>query len=445
MKKIDNVLDKYTVMEENKIRGYHQYMKTKNIDILKESVNDFIDDTIAFRKSTIGESFLPFRLLDAKRNLKQCDDVKAIENFIIKVTHENMEIKDNVINELKRNYVMNDEYGVIESYINISNSMLNDSLNYMCEESSYIVECLENMRIITEADEENGKSVKETIKDGAKKVGTAAKNVGNKVFKALKEFLAKIKNMFKMKLNKLRERDLKWLQENKKAILNVKTDNIEVNVYDDYNKTYDDMISRCDRYINMLTGIKTSDPSVSSKLEQKEKQYSDKDGNLKQGLINFYRTGDPKKVSKVISLRGSQIKNSLNDMYDYCIAFLNCNSKVMKELSDLEKKVNDFEKEMERRNITENFCLVENDYIYNTDLALCENFHLLLENENNAKEPKVGVQQRDTAREEMSKISDNGVSGANKILRDQQLGLTSFLTVSEKKYFELIKILRALV
>ena len=38
MKEIDNVLDKYTVMEENKIRGYHQYMKTKNTDKVADMV-----------------------------------------------------------------------------------------------------------------------------------------------------------------------------------------------------------------------------------------------------------------------------------------------------------------------------------------------------------------------------------------------------------------------
>ena len=444
MKRIDNILEMYAEIEENKIRAYHQYKKTENIHILKECASDFIDDTIVFIKQVIGESFLPFRLLNAKKNLKTCEDVNVIENFILKVTKENMELKNENITKLKRSHVVADEYGVIESYISIANSIIDGSLNYMCEESSYVIECLENMKIVTEAEGDNTNNTKENIKSTVKKVGAGAKNIGNKVLTAIKELLTKIKNMFKSKIEKLRGRDLNWLKENKKSILSAKVDSIEVNVHEDYKDSLNRMAERSDKFTDELARINFEDPSVNEKLEQKSKQYEDSQGNLRQGLMNFYRTGNPKKVSKVVSLKDSQITSALGSIYDYCISFLNSYTGIVKKINDLEKRIAGIEREMNSRNITENFCYVENDFIENTDLALCENFHLLLENDN-GDEPKVGVQQRDKAREEVKGASDRGVSNGNKLLRDQQLGVTVFLTTAEQKYFELIKILRAIV
>ncbi len=465
--KIDNILECFSNLEESNIRGQHQYLKTGNMDILKEVTRDFINETIEFnmdilkevtrdfinetiefRKMAIGESFSPFRLLEAKSNLSKKEvTVNDIENFTKKVIKENYEIKNNTITDLKRELVVDDEYGVIENYLSLANIILQESISCMCDESSYVIKCLENMQIITEADEntkettEVNKSTKDKIKDGAQKLGSKTKEVGKKLFAKLKEFLNKIKNMFKAKIEKLRGRDLKWLQENKKAILNAKVDNLEVNVHSDYKDSYETMIMRSEKYLNLYEGMRFDDPKLNEKMEANAKNYSDKNGNLKQGLINFYRTGMPKKEVTVVTLRGNEIKNNLGDFYNYCDYFLDGTKRVLKQIQDLEKKLNDIEREMDRRNITENFCYIENDLLVNTDLALCENFHLLLE----ADEPKLGVQQRNETRETTDKLSDKGVSGYNKLFRDEHLGLTAFLTASEQKYFELIKILKAIV
>lgn len=454
MTKIDNILECFNNLEEDNLRGYHQYLKTGNIEILKESTRDFIDETIKFRKMVIGESFTPYKLLDAKRNLSKNDvSVDDIERFTKKVIKENYEIKDNAITDLKRELVVDDEYGIIENYLNIADIMLQESLSYMCIESLYVIDCLENMRIVTEANEkpENNSTVNRnrdklsnSVKDNVKKVGSKTKQVGNKILSRLKEFLNKVKTMFKQKIEKLKARDLKWLQENKKAILNAKVDNLEVNVNSDYKDSYNNMVMRCDKYLNLYNGMKYDDPSLDVKLERNTKNYADKEGNLKQGLINFYRTGQPKKEVSIVTLRGNEIKNNLDDLYNYCTSFLSNSNAVFKQIQDLERKLNEIERVMDKRNITENFCYIENDLLTNTDLALCENFHLLLESDSEDK-PKIGVQQRNETEEETSKLSDKGVSGYNKMFRDEHMGLTAFLTAAEQKYFETIKILRAIV
>lgn len=450
MAKIDNILDCFTNLEEGNLRGYHQYLKSGNIEILKEVTRDFIDETIKFRKKVIGESFTPYRLLDAKRNLSKDNvTVEDIENFTKKVIKENYEVKNNAITELKRKLVVEDEYGLIENYLKIANIMLQDSLSYMCNESLYVIDCLENMRIVTEADENtkgqssvNDKKISDTVKDGAKKLGSKTKQVGSKIIASLKEFLNKVKTMFKNKIDKLKARDLGWLQENKKSILNAKVDNLEVNVHSDYKESYNTMVMRCEKYLNLYQGINYDNTGLTEKLEKNSKNYSDKDGNLKQGLINFYRTGQSKRNVEIVTLRGNEIKNNLDDFYNYCVNFLSNSNAVFKQIQDLEKKLNDIERVMNTRNITENFCYIENDLLTNTDLALCENFHLLLESDD---KPKIGVQQRNETKEETSNLSDKGVSGYNKIFRDEHMGLTTFLTASEQKYFELIKIIRAIV
>lgn len=447
MKKIDTVLEMYSTLEENKIKAYHQYKKTDDINILKEATKDFIDETIEFRKVVIGENFLPFKLLEAKRNLKQCDDPTVIENFILKVTNENLTIKNDAINDLKRKYVINDDYGVIECYVSLSNTIIDDKLSYMCEESSYIIECLENMKIVTEAEAEvkgsgdnnTNTNNNDSNENKTKKVGAGIKKIANTVLQKIKEFLKKIKNIFKEKVTKLRERDLKWLNENKKAILNAKVDDLEVNVHNDYNETLQTMADRANKFDNAFAGMRLEDSSLASKIEEKEKQYSDKNGDLRQGLMNYYRTGDPKKEKTVVTLRGSQIKGALNRMHDYCIDFLGSYNNNIRLVNDIERRITAHEKEMARRNITEGFCLVEDDYIQNTDLALCENFHALLENEQ-----KVGVSKRNVENEEAKGRSDKELSNNTKHLRDQQLGCSTFLTTAEAKYFELIKILRSI-
>lgn len=449
MKKIDNVLEMYSTLEENKIKAYHQYKKSDDINILKEATKDFIDETIEFRTVVIGENFLPFKLLEAKRNLKQCDDPAVIENFILKVTNENLTIKDDTINDLKRKYVINDDYGVIECYVALANTIINDKLSYMCEESSYVIECLENMKIVTEAETEvKGKADSNTNTDttdsnenNTKKVGGGIKKIANTVLQKIKEFLKKIKNIFKEKITKLRERDLNWLKENKKAILNAKVDDLEVNVHNDYNETLQVMADRANKFDNAFAGMRLDMNAFASKIEEKEKQFSDKNGDLRQGLMNFYRTGDPKKEKTVVTLRGSQIKGVLERMYDYCVNFLGSYNSNIRLVNELERRIAAHEKEMANRNITEGFCLVEDEYIENTDLALCENFHTLLENEN---EPKVGVSKRNIENEEAKGRSDKELSNNTKHLRDQQLGCSTFLTTAEAKYFELIKILRAI-
>lgn len=452
MKKIDNILEMYSTLEENKIRAYHQYKKTDNINTLKEATKDFIDETIEFRKVVIGENFLPFKLLEAKRNLKQCEDPTVIENFILKVTNENLNIKDDAINDLKRKYVINDDYGVIECYVSLANTIINDKLSYMCEESSYVIECLENMKIVTEAENETEVKGKDdnnntnnndsnSNENNTKKVGGGIKKIADTVLQKIKEFLKKIKNIFKAKIDKLRERDLEWLKENKKAIINAKVDDLEVNVYNDYNETLQAMTDRANKFDNAFAGMRVDSGALASKIEEKEKQFSDKNGDLKQGLMNYYRTGDPKKEKTVVTLRGSQIKGVLGRLYDYCVDFLGSYNNNMRLVNELEKRIAAHEKEMARRNISEGFCLVEDNYIQNTDLALCENFHTLLENEN---EPKIGVSKRNIEDEEAKGRSDKALSNNTKHLRDQQLGCSTFLTTAEAKYFELIKILRSI-
>lgn len=437
MKKIDNVLEMYSTLEENKIKAYHQYKKTDDINILKEATKDFIDETIEFRKVVIGENFLPFKLLEAKRNLNDCEDPTVIENFILKVTNENLTIKNDTINDLKRKYVIDDEYGVIECYVSLMNTVIDDKLSYMCEESSYIIECLENMKIVTEADSEQNNN-----ESKIKKAANGVKKTVNTVIQKIKEFLKNIKNIFKDKITKLRERDLNWLKENKKNILNVKVDDLEINVHNDYNESLSNMASRADKYTNIFAGLSVEDDRVMKEIDVKQKMYEDKEGNLKQGLMNFYRTDNPKKEKHVVTLRGSQIKNALENMHTYCIEFLTTYQKNLQIFNKLEKNITAHEKEMSKRGISEGlYLLVEDDYIYNTDLALCENFSILLEND----EQKLGVSKRDDDKEEASGRNDKSLTNNTKYLRDQQIGMAAFLTCIEQKYFELIKILRAVI
>ena len=109
-------------------------------------------------------------------------------------------------------------------------------------------------------------------------------------------------------------------------------------------------------------------------------------------------------------------------------------------------------------------------YYNETDLALYYDFDTILEqdennnqtevktgandnqqkndtklNQQNKNNDKVGVQNRNETKEKTDRMTDNQLSVYTKICKDNHMGVTTYLTTMEKKYFESITILRGLV
>lgn len=167
---------------------------------------------------------------------------------------------------------------------------------------------------------------------------TTNNEVGNDItFVGLMEgignVLANIKNAFGAKHDKLVTRDQKWLKDNKKKLIALDYNDIELEVPSDYKVTFASLINHHDIFDKNFKG---DNPSA-----DKINRFKDKSGNLKNGLDNYYRTGSSRREIGLRKVSGNEAKNVVKSMIEYCNDFLAGKKYIDDKLDSISEEVKD--------------------------------------------------------------------------------------------------------
>ena len=454
---IDNNLD--IIKTIYKINHYDYSNKDIIYDI-KENYNK-INNCIKKRGSYNDFMLIQEQVYQINKLKGESDKEKIIdllENIIERQNNFRNELYEKNINDIS-------DYDslLVETYFNIENILYESYSNMLYYENDYINDLIDNTYAVYEA------APVKTVVKGAGKAGKAVVKGSMKVWQQLLGLVSKIRELFMSKLKKIQERDKAWLKDNKKALMELNPESLEIRIHSDYNRTLNQSSTTLNSFKQVINAnLKTTDYNV---FKSKLNGYVDKNGDLKIGLSNKFRTGDSNKEYEIKVMRGNDIKNVISPLITFCEAFINSVGDINKKLNEEANFIKSLEREMKNRDITmENYCYIEEMYYNETDLALYYDFDTILEqdennnqtevktgandnqqkndtkpNQQNKNNDKVGVQNRNETKEKTDRMTDNQLSVYTKICKDNHMGVTTYLTTMEKKYFESITILRGLV
>ena len=265
-------------------------------------------------------------------------------------------------------------------------------------------------------------------------------NINESVLKATNA----IKNGFGAKHDKIVARDKKWLSANKKKILSLNFDEIELEVVSDYKTSFEGLVNRHNIFDKNFTNSANID-DIGSKIAR----FEDKNGNLKNGLDNYFRTGTSRREIGLRKLSGDTAKEAVENMIEYCEAFMAGKSFLEEKLNNIIIAIND-DNNKQYKNKKEESKSTQKDEDTNTtnnkpseepmefdaNGKIKESFNLLALLEANEEEQK---------EENKEKPEEENVESEPRGLKDRQVGIAVLLSVAEERYFDYIGILKGLI
>jgi hypothetical protein len=214
--------------------------------------------------------------------------------------------------------------------------------------------------------------------------------------------ISKMKLGFGNKHEKIIKRDKKWLDKNKKHILQLNYDEIELEVLSDYKVTFEQLLNRHNIFDKIFVNSENH-----NNLDSLLNRFADKKDNLKNGLDNYFRTGTSRKEIGLRKVSGDEAKAVVENMIAYCESFLSGRKFIEEKLNKIVVELND---------VKESYIIREADELDFED----DNF----EDEEQSQEPEQTENKRS--------------------LSDRQVGAAVLLTVAEARYFDYIAILKGL-
>lgn len=331
----------------------------------------------------------------------------------------------------------------------------NDLLAVMEAEAEFMLACLESMEIV----------------DGLDALMEAKQKPS--LWEKIKEFFKNLFSVFTNKVNKLTQRDLKWLNEKSTQLKNANIEGITIELLPLWNMSVNKIknetqnnINRLFKEMTTLQRVAINTPKVKdlakfSILKKYDKGY----GGL-EGYKNYLRVGntsDPKKVK----LEGSQLKQLIPVFIDYC---MNYEKEIVpffkSQLSYVERETKAIESKL--KSIKESYILVENCNFVDSELKYCNGFEKITEADEKSKDKSTtGVTDITVNKEEKKEEAnsnnknDNGKNNDvkedyyknntkaelkyfNEGLAEIKLTITAAMTVLEEKYVMYMKVLRAI-
>lgn len=406
MDNVINIIEAYSNIECIICEGIEDILLESEDFIIKEMVNDIvlnINNTIGDFKSNLKIYSEMNRsveqLIYLKKGVRNSDYdliIESLNNTLCDVITSR--------NNHKSDYRLDDIF--VENAKLIANSKLTNKINHLKysinESYSYIQE-----NILLEADN----------------------NANNN--------LERIKGMFGSKHDKLVSRDKKFL-EGLKDSKKISAD-MELDVPDDNNVTFDKLISRYDNFIKAI-----------SRDNDNVNKYSDKNGDLKNGLDNYFRTGSAKKESGTKKMSGDAAITAVSNMIEYCKAYLENKNTIMGKMDDMVSDNSDAK--------TESYIIFEADDTNNDnnngdslsdsikDDNSNQNDKDTNNQNNNSNENTDKEEKKDDDKKEDNKDNNNddAEETKNDANKNKQIGINTLLTIIEQRYFDYIKVLRTL-
>lgn len=409
MDNVINIIEAYSNIECIICEGIEDILLESEDFIIKEMVNDIvlnINNTIGNFKSNLKIYSEMNRSVEQLIYLK-----KGIRNndydLIIESLNNSLCDVITMRNKYTSDYRLDDIF--VENAKLIANSKLTNRINHLKysinESYSYIQE-----NVLLEADN----------------------NTNNN--------LDRIKGMFGSKHDKLVSRDKKFL-EGLKDSKKISAD-MELEVPDDNNVTFDKLMSR---YDNFIKTISRDNDNVS--------KFSDKNGDLKNGLDNYFRTGSAKKESGTRKMSGDAAITAVSNMIEYCKAYLENKSTIIGKMDDMVSDNSDvktesyiiFEADDQNNNNNNNNgeslsdgIKDDNNNQNDKDTNNQNNNNDNKSNENNDKEEKKDDNKNENNNDDDKEETKNDVN------KNKQIGINTLLTIIEQRYFDYIKVLRTL-
>lgn len=269
-------------------------------------------------------------------------------------------------------------------------------------------------------------------------------NINESVLKATNA----IKNGFGTKHDKIVARDKKWLSTNKKKILSLNFDEVELEVVSDYKTTFEGLINRHNIFDKNFTNSANMD-DIGSKISR----FEDKNGNLKNGLDNYFRTGTSRREIGLRKVSGDSAREAVENMVAYCEAFLAGKSFLEEKLNNIIVAINDDnmksskatkkepsiksdETDVKEEPVDDGTKNNEKPLTFDANGKIKESFNLLALLEANEEEQK---------EIDKEKPEEESVESEPRGLKDRQVGIAVLLSVAEERYFDYIGILKGLV
>lgn len=250
------------------------------------------------------------------------------------------------------------------------------------------------------------------------------------------ELLSKIKNGFGNKHDKILSRDKDWLKSNKKKLLNKDYTGVQLEVVNDYNITFEGLLNRHNIFDkNFINSANKNN------LNESLRRFEDKKGDIRNGLDNYFRTGNSKREIGMKKISDDEVKTVVENMISYCESFL-AGKKFLDEKIDIIMKDLSNTKIKEATDYSHIFNFGYNPYKVLTLEASDFEFIDDEPEDDNMEDEDLEDDNMDT-----DDKSDNmeEVKGANRGIRDRQTGVAVLLTVAEERYFDYIQILKGLI
>lgn len=287
--------------------------------------------------------------------------------------------------------------------------------------------------------------------------------------------ISNIKVSFMNKHEKIIDRDKKWLNSNKKKILALDYEGIELEVLSDYKVTFEQLLNRHNIFDKVFTDNKEGN------LSDKLRRFEDKNDNLKNGLDNYFRTGTSRREIGLRKVRGEDAKFAVENMVAYCESFLAGKQFLEEKMNSIIVAINDASVKESLTPIETLRLLLEKD---DSALKEIENASKDITKTTGKKDSKEKIEEEpveekpkkeakpkeepiekekpeevseeepveddldeepaeDTAGEEESDESEE--PSEERGIEDRQIGVAVLLTVAEERYFDYINILKGLI
>ena len=236
---------------------------------------------------------------------------------------------------------------------------------------------------------------------------------------SVSKMLSKIKAGFGNKHDKILKRDKKWLAENKRAILDKDYNEIQLEILSDNKITFENLLNRHNIFDKIFVNSENH-PDLTSKLAR----FEDKNGDLKNGLDNYFKTGTSRREIGLRKVAGKEARRAVENMIEYCESFLEGRKFLEEKLDKILVQINDSK-------VEESF-----DSIYTLQEVLNDNEDIDDFEEDNTE----GFEEDRDVKSEKEPQENK-----KRTIRDRQIGIAVLLSVAEERYFDYINILRGLI
>ena len=337
---------------------------------------------------------------------------------------------------------------VLKHNLSITKEFNESIFDRMENESEYIMKILENYQLVTEADQ----SINNT-------------NQQTSIFEKISEFFKRLFGIFSEKTKAVFDSNKQWMNDNFNKLDKIDYTKLKIQMIPFWNMTLNRLKTDSANIQKTMEKIMSNKNSLEKyrDLNTIKKdiygEYLDNNGDLTNGLKNYYRTGNAKESNTTIALEGATLKDKINEFKTYCFNYNKDIVPFVKALMDSsQKEIQQIEKVIRSRPISENFCLVENALYVNTDIAQISGFILLEADQQKPDDTKTkptdvklvnkadDTQNKDDeANTKYNGMSTNTLIFLKNNMQISQLSVSALMTVLEERFRAYMNALRVII